>query len=117
MAKIGWKNLKSMQVARLGMQDGRKNRRFPGFYFILQQVPCILYLTVFSSVLYACPMCGDILERGKDALASLRFSKGISWSILLMLSVPYLLVGGVALMIFRAAKKAKSKEERGPWNP
>lgn len=66
--------------------------------------------------LYACPMCGDILERGKDAVKAFRFSSGISWSILLMLSVPYLMVGGTIFVIWRAVKN-KKKEDANAGKP
>lgn len=72
--------------------------------------------SLFTFKLYACPMCGDILERGKDAVNAFRFSAGISWSILLMLSVPYLMVGGTIFVIWRAVKN-KKKEDANAGKP
>lgn len=66
------------------------------------------YLFTFN--LYACPMCGDILERGKDAVKAFKFSSGIAWSILLMLAVPYLLVGGTIFVIWKSYQNKKKQE-------
>lgn len=72
-----------------------------------------LFLAVYFSLLvfnaYACPMCGDILERGKDAVKAFRFSSGIAWSILLMLAVPYLLVGGTIFVIWKNYQNKKKQ--------
>ncbi len=54
-------------------------------------------------------MCSNLLERSKDAIKMLRFSTGISWSILLMLTVPYLLIGSAVFMIWRASRKNRNE--------
>ena len=75
----------------------------------LSRVLCLVsvFLCLMSRVssLYACPMCANLLERSKDAVKMLRFSTGISWSILLMLSVPYLIIGSAVFIIWRSNKK------------
>lgn len=72
----------------------------------------LFFVVFFAQPLFACPMCSDIVGRGKDAVAALRFGSGISWSIALMLSVPYLMLGSFIWIIVRAAKRnKKSKEE------
>ena len=87
---------------------GRKSvNKKTGFFAAL-----ILAMTLPSSA-YACPMCGDILERGKDAVAALRFSLGIGWSILAMLAVLYGMVGGFIFLIWKSQKKAaRERQER-----
>lgn len=61
--------------------------------------------------LLACPSCGDILERGKDAFKAFAFSKGIALSIYFMLAMLYLTVAGTIFFIYRSAKKEKSRKE------
>ncbi len=66
-----------------------------------------LVFGLWSKDCYACPMCSDLIERGKDALAAMRFGKGIAWSMGLMFAMPVLLVGGFALVILRESRKSK----------
>jgi hypothetical protein len=67
----------------------------------------ILLFSLSTSTLYACPMCADLIERGKGAFELMRFGNGISWSIYFMLSVPFLLVAIFAIMIFRTRTNQK----------
>ena len=55
----------------------------------------------------ACPMCSDLVERGKDAFKAFGFAKGISWSILVMISIPYLMVGGLFLAVRRSTRRRR----------
>lgn len=109
MVKVGWESMrKGHQTPDTRHQ---KNLSGPGPRIAGGLAPLgFLFFLFLCDSLLACPMCGDILERGKDALASFRFAKGITWSILFMLTMPYLLVGGTIFFIVRAAKKAKSKQ-------
>ena len=66
------------------------------------------FLFAASGTAFACPMCSDLLERGKDAVQAYWFAKGISSSIVLMMAMPYCLIGGMALMIYRASRKVKN---------
>lgn len=59
----------------------------------------------------ACPMCSDLVDRGKDALKIFRFGEGIAWSIAVMISVPYLLIGGGIWMVWRSTRKAAAARE------
>ena len=63
----------------------------------------ILFFRAF--VAYACPMCNDIVGRGKDALAAMRFGSGIGWSILLMLAVPFSMIAVFVFTIVRRQRK------------
>jgi hypothetical protein len=54
-----------------------------------------------SEVVYACPMCKDILK----AFSGL--TEGYFWSILLMISVPFLIVGLFAGMITREYRRSR----------
>ena len=74
-----------------------------------------LILVLFVPEASACPTCSDIVARGKDAVKVMRFGNGISWSILLMLSIPYLLIGSFAFIFWRKLKKKQaSKTEDVP---
>ena len=59
----------------------------------------------------ACPGCSEILQFGKDALGSMRFGKGIAWSMLLMFLVPFLLVGGMETNLVVSTNVEVLKEE------
>ena len=59
----------------------------------------------------ACPMCNDLIERGKDALGAMKFGSGIAWSMLLMFMVPVFLVGGFSFVLVRSYKKAQKQRQ------
>jgi len=61
----------------------------------------------FPGTVFACPMCTELIERGRDALSNMRFGEGVAWSMLLMFGMPALLVGGGALVVIRASRRAK----------
>lgn len=65
----------------------------------------LVIVSFFSDIALACPMCRDLLENGKDAWQALRFGRGIAWSMLLMFSVPFLLVGGMVFVLVRANRR------------
>lgn len=64
----------------------------------------ILFLSDVIS--YACPNCKDAL--GTEAAKSL--AQGYYWSILFMLSLPFLLSGFIAFKIIRANRSKKSTQ-------
>jgi hypothetical protein len=70
----------------------------------------LLFALVFADIqtLWACPFCSDVLTRSKDAMQALRFGQGISWSLAVMLGVPFLIVAGFGIFIYRATRR------RGP---
>jgi hypothetical protein len=72
----------------------------------------LLLMLTAASAAYACPMCADILERGKDAWKNLQFGRGIAWSILLMMSMPFVLVGGFGFALWRTARRNAAGKER-----
>ena len=63
----------------------------------------LLFLIARSA--FACPMCTELLEHGANAAKAWRFGLGIAWSILLLLGVPFLMVGGFVWMIVRSQKR------------
>ncbi|MDE0020169.1 MAG: hypothetical protein OXT69_02120 [Candidatus Poribacteria bacterium] len=66
------------------------------------------------SALLACPMCKEAVDQsfGQET-ASMRngLGSGFAFSIYLMLSVPYLLIGGFAFAIWRNIRRSDSSEK------
>lgn len=71
----------------------------------------ILALLFLSEQAAACPMCNDLIERGKDALGAMKFGGGIAWSMLLMFAVPVLLISGFSFVLMRSCKKAQKQRQ------
>ncbi len=64
-----------------------------------------------SAICFACPTCGELLERGMDAFKAWNFGEGITWSMVLFFGMPVLLVGGMIFFLVRAAKKVRQMEK------
>jgi hypothetical protein len=56
-------------------------------------------LALRFELLWACPLCKEALTTG--------MAKGFFWSILLMLSAPFLVVGTIAGVLWRAGRRQK----------
>ena len=56
-----------------------------------------------SWVVWACPMCKDVVE----ALRS-RLGEGYFWSVLFMVSMPFIVVGLIAWRIVRAYRRRET---------
>ena len=61
--------------------------------------------SLISTSAWACPACKEFVSSASDPTAFSGLSRGFAWSIGLLLSVPYLLVGGFALFIALAARR------------
>ena len=68
---------------------------------------CILSLTAASA--WACPACKEFVSSAGDANTFSGLSRGFAWSIGLLLTVPYLLVGGFLLSILLAVRRARKQ--------
>jgi len=66
------------------------------------------FLLGFSAVTWACPLCKEALFDPSQLQAKLATAKGYAVSIGLLLSVPALLVGGVAALIVRARHRRQT---------
>ena len=66
------------------------------------------FLLVSSTVAWACPLCKELLTDPGQFSQKLATAKGYAASILLLLSVPALLIGGVTLLIVRARRRQRS---------
>lgn len=75
------------------------------FVCLLGSLVFSLQSSVFVPVAQACPMCSDLVERGKGAFETLKFGQGIGWSILLMLAVPFTMLAAAVFVITRGAKR------------
>ena len=53
-----------------------------------------------------CAMCRAVLESEESGGAA----KGINNGIIYLMTIPYLLIGGIGFAIYRSRKKAKNKE-------
>ena len=66
------------------------------------------FLLAFSTVAWACPFCKEALFDPGQLQQKLSTARGYAMSIALFLSVPAVLVGGVAALIVRAFRRHKS---------
>ncbi len=85
MAEIGWPNMK-----------------------MNKKIIFLLAFFVYLPSVYACPMCTELIEHGKGAVQAWRFAQGIGWSILLLLAVPFGMIGTMAYIIWRASSRKTS---------
>ena len=105
MAEIGWENMIQSHQSPVTSHQ-KKQVRFLTFWLLVTG-----FWLLSSGDLHACPMCTNLIERGKAAFQLFNFAKGIAWSILLMMSMPFLLIGGGVFAIYRAQKSKKTAGE------
>jgi heme/copper-type cytochrome/quinol oxidase subunit 2 len=68
-------------------------------------VVAALLLVLLPVVLSACPLCKDALEdQAKNGGVPNELGRGFYYSILLMVSAPFLVMGGLVLKISRARR-------------
>ena len=69
---------------------------------------------LFIPSTFACPGCSDILTRGKDEAVKLfGFAQGINWTIIMMITIPYLLIGAFIFAVWRGARRRKNEAKHG----
>jgi hypothetical protein len=56
----------------------------------------------FAQVATACPTCGNSIEHSGGNLA-----EGFYWSILFMMSMPFVILGGLSLLFWLEIRKAR----------
>jgi hypothetical protein len=56
----------------------------------------------FGQVAFACPTCGNSIEHSGGNLA-----EGFYWSILFMMSMPFVILGGLTLLCWLEIRKAR----------
>ena len=69
----------------------------------------ISLLSLTAAPALACPACKEFVSSASDPTAFAGLSRGFAWSIGLLLSVPYLLVGGFALFIALAVRRPRKQ--------
>ena len=97
MVEIGWTGMKDQRP------ETRDWRRRIFFWFLLLSL-----VSSLQSQLYACPMCTELIESGKNAAQAWRFGKGIALSMIFMFGMPLLMIGLVVFQIVRAARRRQS---------
>ncbi len=67
------------------------------------------FLPLAAAPAWACPACKEFVSSASDPNAFSGLSHGFAWSIGLLLSVPYLLVGGFSLFIMLAVRRTRKQ--------
>jgi hypothetical protein len=62
----------------------------------------------------ACPLCGDNLANDLYSGNPSQLGRGFFWSIILMIVLPFVMVGTVTFKIVRARKRALREREDAP---
>lgn len=70
----------------------------------MKRFASVLSLVFLAAAAHACPGCSDAVASSEP-----NYAKGVFWGIVFFLTVPALLVGGIALAILRARRAANSK--------
>jgi len=73
----------------------------------------VVALVLLPAILSGCEMCKDALEDKSTGLTS-DLGRGFYYSILLMVSAPFLLLGGLFLGIVRARRRRRLSGEISP---
>ena len=68
----------------------------------------LLFYFSLMTPLWSCPLCADLLNRGRDAVAGFNLAQGLFWSILFMLSVPAVTAAGLYFYFSRKAKNRRN---------
>lgn len=69
-------------------------------------VVAMVALALLPALLSACPLCKDALEDRTTGVAN-DLGRGFYYSILLMLSAPFLVVGGLFFRIYRTRRRRR----------
>lgn len=77
--------------------------------FRQSSISAIIAIVVFPSFAYACPMCKMGLMSAINPRYITKLAEGYFWSIILMLSVPFLLVATMILLVRRSVKSQNPK--------
>lgn len=75
----------------------------------------VLAAVLLPALLAACPLCKD--AEPSNSVAGTNMWRGIYWSILLMIAVPFSAVGGVIVAILRARRRHAASAEAVPHAP
>jgi len=70
----------------------------------------LLVLVLLQSAALACPTCKDSLDQNDPARSNI--VRGYFWSILFMMSMPFLILGGLGLLFYWEVRKAKALQRQ-----
>lgn len=76
------------------------------FRFVGTAALIVLAVTATASVANACPMCKEALAGGGGDLVS-----GVFYSILFMLSMPFLILGGISSYFYWLVRRARAERQ------
>lgn len=80
----------------------------------LLTIGCALVVVLASAApLLACPLCQEASVAGSNAADPLQEARAYGYSIYLMVSMPYLLLGSIGFMIYRGYHTAQKKALAG----
>lgn len=65
----------------------------------------LCFLLLFSANAYACPACKEAVGKLKEIWTSV----GFNWSVLFMISIPFLIIGSFTAVLFLNYKKSIKK--------
>jgi len=82
-----------------------KRSRFTKLALFLLVVGCLL---AFASDSWSCPTCKDGISDGGN---SANLVRGYFWSIVFMMSMPFLILGGLSTYLYLEVRKAKRVRE------
>ena len=102
MVETGWTRVKKQRLEVRSWKLEKKIAKSLCFFLLL--------ISSFSLLSFACPTCTELLTRGRDAFAAWRFGKGIAWSILLLLSIPFLMTATLVFVVWKASRRPLQKE-------
>lgn len=65
----------------------------------------LLYYLNFSTLANACPSCAATMEKGNNSSANQSRVDGYQYSIMMMMSAPFFIIGGFAFYVHRSIKR------------
>ena len=99
--------MKAKRSAECGMRNAEWNAGIPNSEFRIQNFLIVImgFWLLWPAVTWACPLCKELLTDPGQFSQKLATAKGYAASILLLLSVPALLIGGVTLLVVRSHRR------------
>lgn len=104
MASIGWKGVKRPKDEGGGTTGEKTLRPFVSRLSSFKVFIFAGLLLLAADAAHACPMCTELIERGRDAFKNMKFAQGIALSMLLMFGMPLTIIGTFAFIIIRASR-------------
>ena len=97
------------------MSQSRQIRHHRFSRFIVKAALCALVLLAAPIVAEACPTCKEGMAQGDPAYASM--VRGYFWSIIFMMSMPFVIFFGLGGYFYYEVRKARSAQSRQAMVP